>query len=78
MPPASTVCSCRYQANPSTPTAVMLPPKQPKRSTSVHLDALARGPPVPAASPPGPETDDQHVGAMDDLDPACRFVDVVS
>ena len=34
-PFASTVCSCRYQAIPSTPTAVRLPPKQPNLSTRV-------------------------------------------
>src|SRR6056297_272894 len=54
MPPASTVCSWRYQAKPSTPTTVMLPPKQPKRSTrqtSTPARAAARA----AASPPGPD-----------------------
>ena len=51
MPSQSTVCSCRYQAKPSTPTCVMLPPKQPLRSMSAVLTP-ARAAASAAASPP--------------------------
>ena len=54
MPMASTVFSWRYQAKPSTPTVVMLPPKQPKRSTKV-TDTPVRAAASAAAKPPGPE-----------------------
>ena len=54
MPLASTVCSWRYHAMPSTPTAVMLPPKQPNRSTSV-TSTPARAAASAAARPAGPE-----------------------
>ncbi len=53
MPSQSTVCSCRYQANPSTPTCVMLPPKQPYRSINA-VRAPARAAASAAARPPGP------------------------
>ncbi len=53
MPSLSTVASWRYQAKPSTPTCVMLPPKQPYRSTSVVLTP-ARADASAAARPPGP------------------------
>ena len=35
------VFSCLYHAKPSTPTAVMLPPKQPKRSSKERRDVAA-------------------------------------
>ena len=54
MPFASTVCSWRYQAMPSTPTVVMFPPKQPNRSTSVTLTPH-RAAASAAARPAGPE-----------------------
>ncbi len=42
-PSQSTVFSCRYQAKPSTPTCVILPPKQPLRSMSaVRAPARAK------------------------------------
>ena len=53
-PSLSTVFSWRYQAKPSTPTAVMLPPKQPKRSSSV-TSTPDRAAAMAAASPPGPD-----------------------
>ena len=53
MPSLSTVSSCRYQANPSTPTWVMLPPKQPLRSSST-VAAPARAAARAALRPPGP------------------------
>src|SRR5215831_11749937 len=53
MPPASTVASCRYQARPSTPTTVRLPPKHPKRS-SRETSAPARAAAIAAARPLGP------------------------
>src|ERR1700722_19637236 len=53
IPSQSTVCSCRYQAKPSTPTCVMLPPKQPLRSIRV-VRAPARAAASAAARPPGP------------------------
>src|SRR5882757_5877746 len=53
MPSQSTVFSCRYQAKPSTPTCVMLPPKQPFLSINA-VRAPARPDASAAASPPGP------------------------
>src|SRR5262249_28585971 len=53
MPSQSTVFSRRYQAMLSTPTAVMLPPRQPKRSTTRVLTP-ARAALSDAARPPGP------------------------
>ena len=53
-PSLSTVFSWRYQAKPSTPTAVILPPKQPYRSRRV-TSTPARAAPMAAASPPGPD-----------------------
>ena len=54
MPFASTVSSCRYHAMPSTPTAVMLPPKHPNRSTNVTSTPV-RAAASAAAKPAGPE-----------------------
>ena len=73
MPSLSTVDSCRYHAKPSTPTCVMLPPKQPYRSSSVVRTparaAERRG------EPTRPAADDEHVGLVDYVDLACGFRD---
>src|ERR1700722_3849403 len=53
IPSQSTVCSWRYQAKPSTPTCVILPPKQPLRSIKA-VRAPARAAASAAARPPGP------------------------
>ena len=53
IPSLSTVLSCRYQAKPSTPTAVILPPKQPNRSSSVTSTPLLAAASA-AARPAGP------------------------
>ena len=56
MPSESMVPSSRHQANPSTPTALNLPPKNPNRSTKVTEKAgrvatkAADRPPVPQPS----------------------------
>ena len=54
MPSLSMVAGCRYHAKPSTPTCVMLPPKQPYRSSNV-VSTPARADARAAARPPGPE-----------------------
>ena len=65
MPLASTVFSWRYQAKPSTPTTVMLPPKQPKRSTSA-TSTPARAAANAADKSAGTGADDEDIGFMDD------------
>jgi len=53
IPSQSTVPGRRYQAMLSTPTTVMLPPRQPKRSTSI-TSTPARAAASAAPRPPGP------------------------
>ena len=72
MPSQSTVCSCRYQAKPSTPTWVMLPPKQPLRSISaVCAPGARRGERRGQAA--GAAADHQHIGFEDHVDRAGGF-----
>ena len=52
----------------------MLPPKQPKRSTSV-TSAPARAAAERGRQPTRPRPDDQHLGLVDDLDPARGLAD---